>query len=115
MSFSCARGQVVRGPAGIIGSGALGEVRRGLYRGVEVALKGLHMLRTDAASVSLSCPAARAAATGTRRSLGERDGSGLNFVMTLSKQSIAQSVDPSQALTHTMSWPPLAQHGKDIV
>ena len=84
----------MRGPAGIIGSGALGEVRRGLYRGVEVALKGLHMLRTDAASVSLSCPAARAAATGTRRSLGERDGSGLNFVMTLSKQSIAQSVDP---------------------
>ena len=30
-----------------IGSGALGEVRLGQYQGVDVALKGLHMLRTD--------------------------------------------------------------------
>eukprot|EP01045_Picozoa_sp_COSAG04_P037435 COSAG04_NODE_9559_length_851_cov_2.434840_2_plen_56_part_01 len=32
-----------------IGAGALGEVRRGTYRDTPVALKGLHMLRTDAA------------------------------------------------------------------
>ena len=33
-----------------IGAGALGEVRRGTYRDTPVALKGLHMLRTDAAA-----------------------------------------------------------------
>ena len=43
--------QVLWGRAGLIGKGAMGEVRRGRYRGVEVALKQLHMLRTDAASI----------------------------------------------------------------
>ena len=40
--------QVIEGREGLIGRGALGEVRRGRYAGTEVALKGLHMLRTDA-------------------------------------------------------------------
>ena len=39
---------VIEGREGLIGRGALGEVRRGRYAGTEVALKGLHMLRTDA-------------------------------------------------------------------
>ena len=43
---------VQEGPEGVIGSGALGEVRRGEYRGEPCALKGLHLLRTDAASVA---------------------------------------------------------------
>jgi hypothetical protein len=44
--------EVETGDSGIIGSGALGQVRRGRYRGHSVALKGLHLLRTDAASVA---------------------------------------------------------------
>jgi hypothetical protein len=36
----------------LLGRGALGEVHRGKYRGVQVALKSLHMLRTDAESVA---------------------------------------------------------------
>jgi hypothetical protein len=44
--------EVVAGPAGVVGRGALGEVRRGAYRGVQVALKGLHLLRTDAATMA---------------------------------------------------------------
>ena len=44
--------EVVQGPDGIIGRGSLGEVRRGTLRGVEVALKSLFMLRTDAASIA---------------------------------------------------------------
>ena len=44
--------EVVAGPAGVVGRGALGEVRRGAYRGVQVALKGLHLLRTDAAAMA---------------------------------------------------------------
>ena len=43
---------MVQGPDGIIGRGSLGEVRRGTLRGVEVALKSLFMLRTDAASIA---------------------------------------------------------------
>ena len=43
---------VVAGVDGLIGQGALGEVRKGTYRGVPVALKGLHLLRTDTASVA---------------------------------------------------------------
>ena len=39
--------EVIEGRDGLIGRGALGEVRRGRYAGTEVALKGLHMLRTD--------------------------------------------------------------------
>eukprot|EP01046_Picozoa_sp_COSAG06_P022474 COSAG06_NODE_1746_length_8495_cov_5.648761_2_plen_400_part_00 len=42
---------VVEGAEGLIGRGALGEVRRGRFDGADVALKGLHMLRTDAAAV----------------------------------------------------------------
>ena len=37
----------------VIGSGALGEVRRGTIGDVGVALKALHMLRTDAAAQAL--------------------------------------------------------------
>ena len=44
--------EVEEGVGGIIGSGALGEVRRGRYKGTLCALKGLHLLRTDAASVA---------------------------------------------------------------
>eukprot|EP01047_Picozoa_sp_COSAG01_P085133 COSAG01_NODE_18570_length_1067_cov_0.923554_1_plen_104_part_00 len=44
--------EVEAGAGGLIGRGALGEVRRGTYRGVAIALKGLHLLRTDAAAVS---------------------------------------------------------------
>ena len=43
---------VEQGAEGIIGGGALGEVRRGRYKGAACALKSLHMLRTDAASVA---------------------------------------------------------------
>ena len=43
---------VVEGPAGIIGQGALGEVRRGRHGPVELALKNLHLLRNDDASVA---------------------------------------------------------------
>ena len=43
---------VVEGPAGIIGQGALGEVRRGRRGPVQLALKNLHLLRNDAASVA---------------------------------------------------------------
>ena len=42
--------QVVEGADGLIGKGALGEVRRGVYRDAVVALKQLHLLRTDAAA-----------------------------------------------------------------
>jgi hypothetical protein len=35
----------------VVGRGALGEVRRGVYRGNEVALKALHLLRTDTTSI----------------------------------------------------------------
>ena len=38
---------MVGGREGVIGRGALGEVRRGIYREAEVALKRLHLLRTD--------------------------------------------------------------------
>ena len=34
-------------PEGRLGTGALGEVRRGIYRGVQVACKSIFMLRTD--------------------------------------------------------------------
>ena len=44
--------EVDEGDAAIIGSGALGQVRRGRYGDHHVALKGLHLLRTDAASVA---------------------------------------------------------------
>ena len=44
--------RVVGGREGVIGRGALGEVRRGIYRDSEVALKRLHLLRTDAAWVA---------------------------------------------------------------
>ena len=44
--------EVQEGAEGFIGSGALGEVRRGRYQGKPCALKGLHLLRTDAASVA---------------------------------------------------------------
>ena len=44
--------RVIEGKEGVIGQGANGEVRRGFYRGAEVALKRLHMLRTDAAWVA---------------------------------------------------------------
>ena len=54
-----------------VGSGALGEVRRGIWNGVVVALKGLHMLRTDAASQAewggALSPAERAGAMATFR------------------------------------------------
>ena len=43
---------VERGPDGLLGAGALGEVRRGQYKEGPVALKGLFMLRTDAASLA---------------------------------------------------------------
>ena len=43
---------MIEGRAGVIGQGANGEVRRGIYRGAEVALKRLHMLRTDAAWIA---------------------------------------------------------------
>lgn len=46
--ISLADVHVIEGREGLIGRGALGEVRRGRYAGTEVALKGLHMLRTDA-------------------------------------------------------------------
>jgi hypothetical protein len=36
---------------GLIGRGALGEVHRGICRGITVALKSLHLLRTDPASI----------------------------------------------------------------
>ena len=39
---------VEAGPEGRLGTGALGEVRRGIYRGSQVACKSLFMLRTDA-------------------------------------------------------------------
>lgn len=55
--------EVVQGDEGVIGRGALGEVRRGIFQGVSVALKTLHLLRTDAASV---------AAMGTALTLAER-------------------------------------------
>jgi hypothetical protein len=42
---------VIEGASGLIGRGALGEVRRGQLDGTDVALKGLHLLRTDAESV----------------------------------------------------------------
>lgn len=45
--------RIEAGPSGFLGSGSLGEVRKGVYKGVPVALKGLHMLRTDAASQAL--------------------------------------------------------------
>ena len=35
------------GETGLIGSGALGEVRRGEWKGNIVALKSLHLLRSD--------------------------------------------------------------------
>ena len=38
------RGQVVEGADGFIGSGSLGEVRLGRWRGVEVALKSLRAI-----------------------------------------------------------------------
>jgi serine/threonine protein kinase len=44
--------QVEPGPMGVLGTGALGEVRRGTFRGALVACKGLFMLRTDARSVA---------------------------------------------------------------
>ena len=44
--------EVEEGVGGIIGRGALGEVRRGTYRGNVCALKSLHLLRTDAASLA---------------------------------------------------------------
>ena len=44
--------QVEPGPIGVLGTGALGEVRRGTFRGALVACKGLFMLRTDARSVA---------------------------------------------------------------
>ena len=44
--------EVVEGAEGLIGKGALGEVRKGKIKGVPVALKGLHMLRTDTASIT---------------------------------------------------------------
>ena len=34
--------QVDQGPEGVLGAGALGEVRRGRYRGVVVACRGCH-------------------------------------------------------------------------
>ena len=43
---------VVQGAAGLLGRGSLGEVRRGTYKGVDVALKGLHMMRDDPESVA---------------------------------------------------------------
>jgi hypothetical protein len=43
---------VVQGAAGVLGRGSLGEVRRGLYKGVDVALKGLHMMRDDPQSLA---------------------------------------------------------------
>jgi serine/threonine protein kinase len=42
---------VVQGREGILGRGALGEVRLGRFKDIDVALKFLHMLRTDALSV----------------------------------------------------------------
>ena len=44
--------RVEQGPEGVLGTGALGEVRRGTYRGAVVACKSLFMLRTDARSVA---------------------------------------------------------------
>lgn len=43
---------VIQGAAGLLGRGSLGEVRRGLYKGVDVALKGLHMMRDDPESLA---------------------------------------------------------------
>jgi serine/threonine protein kinase len=43
---------LVQGPGGVIGHGALGEVRRATWRGTTVALKDLFMLRTDAAALA---------------------------------------------------------------
>jgi len=43
--------EVESGADGLLGSGALGEVRRGMYRGAAVACKSLFMLRTDAGAV----------------------------------------------------------------
>eukprot|EP01048_Picozoa_sp_COSAG05_P016121 COSAG05_NODE_2036_length_3656_cov_61.922125_1_plen_731_part_00 len=44
--------EAIEGAKGVIGNGALAEVRKGWIDGVPVALKGLQMLRTDAASVA---------------------------------------------------------------
>ena len=43
---------MISGKEGLIGKGANGEVRRGIYRGADVALKRLLMLRTDEAWVA---------------------------------------------------------------
>jgi serine/threonine protein kinase len=43
--------EVAMGAEGFIGKGALAEVRKGILRGNPVALKGLYMLRADAASI----------------------------------------------------------------
>ena len=39
-------------PEGLLGSGALGQVRRGTYLGAAVAFKQLYYLRTDAESIA---------------------------------------------------------------
>ena len=53
----------------VVGGGALGEVRLGAYRGLQLALKELYLLRTDAASLARMGGIALSAAE--RRSLTE--------------------------------------------
>ena len=43
---------LVEGPDGVIGHGALGEVRRATWCGTSIALKDLFMLRDDAAAIA---------------------------------------------------------------
>ena len=58
---------LVEGPDGVIGHGALGEVRRATWCGTSIALKDLFMLRDDAAAIAAFARSRAGAASASSR------------------------------------------------